>query len=45
MAERIKFSVKKNNTFYLNDSDREVLLFLYMPIIGSKAYIIYNLFY
>ena len=45
MAERIKFSVKKNNSFFLNDSDREVLLFLYMPIIGSKAYIIYNLFY
>ncbi len=45
MADRIKFSVKKNNNFYLNDSDREVLLFLYMPVVGSKAYIIYNLFY
>ena len=45
MASRTEFSVKKNSNFYLNDSDRSVLLFLYKPIIGPQAYNLYEILY
>ena len=44
MAKRLDFTLKRNNGFYYSDTDRSILEFLYLPLIGRKAKNLYDLF-
>ena len=44
MAKPFDITLKRNNDFIYNDSDRSILEYLYLPLIGRKAKNLYDLF-